>query len=693
MGSAMVKSKSTVKSSPAKGKKADSPIPHDALRRMYRNMLLTRRLDEKMLIMLKQGKSFFHIGASGHEAAQIALAANMRGGQDWAYPYYRGLSFCIEFGMTTEEVLLCFLAKEGDPNSGGRQMPAHYGHRGLRIVSQSSPTGTQYLQAVGTGMAIKRDGSDQVVMVSSGEGTTSQGDFHEALNWAAREKAPVIFLIEDNNYAISVPIHQQTAGASVYDMCNGYEGLDRVEVDGTDLFASYEVMEKAVARARKGEGPTLVVANVVRLLPHSSSDNHAKYRTSEELEADKERDPIPRLEAELIRLGVYKEDELEAVWKEVKAEVDRIAEETEEAAYPDPSTAQHHVFSTLEYEAPEGASLEPKSTIADSIVLVDAINHAMAEEMERDEKIVVYGEDIQDNKGGVFTATRGLSNRFGDTRVFNSPLAESSIIGTAIGMAVAGWRPVVEIQFGDYIWTAMMQIRNEMATMRYRSAGNWKCPFVARVPVGGYIHGALYHSQNIEATFAHFPGLYVAYPSNASDAKGLLKSAIRGDDPYLFLEHKGLYRQMYAATPEPDADFLLPWGKARVVREGTDMTVVTWGALVKKSLDAAERLSRENGVSVEVIDIRTMVPLDIETITESVKKTGKALVAHEDVLFSGFGAEVAAQITERAFEYLDGPVRRVAGANSPVPYNWHLEAEILPQDRHVHAAMVELSEY
>ena len=356
MGSAMVKSKSTVKSSPAKGKKADSPIPHDALRRMYRNMLLTRRLDEKMLIMLKQGKSFFHIGASGHEAAQIALAANMRGGQDWAYPYYRGLSFCIEFGMTTEEVLLCFLAKEGDPNSGGRQMPAHYGHRGLRIVSQSSPTGTQYLQAVGTGMAIKRDGSDQVVMVSSGEGTTtSQGDFHEALNWAAREKAPVIFLIEDNNYAISVPIHQQTAGASVYDMCNGYEGLDRVEVDGTDLFASYEVMEKAVARARKGEGPTLVVANVVRLLPHSSSDNHAKYRTSEELEADKERDPIPRLEAELIRLGVYKEDELEAVWKEVKAEVDRIAEETEEAAYPDPSTAQHHVFSTLEYEAPEGA--------------------------------------------------------------------------------------------------------------------------------------------------------------------------------------------------------------------------------------------------------------------------------------------------------------------------------------------------
>lgn len=689
----MVNAKSTVKSSPGKGKKDKGPISADALRRMHRHMLLTRRLDEKMMILLKQGKSFFHIGASGHEAAQIALAANMRGGHDWAYPYYRGLSFCIEFGMTTEEVLLCFLAKADDPNSGGRQMPAHYGHRDLRIVSQSSPTGTQYLQAVGTGLAILREGSDEVVMVSSGEGTTSQGDFHEALNWAAREKAPVIFLIEDNNYAISVPIHQQTAGGSVYDMASGYAGLECVEVDGTDLFASYDVMAAAVERARKGDGPTLVVANVVRLLPHSSSDNHAKYRAAEELEADKERDPIPLLEAELVRQGIYTTEDLDALRLEVKQEVDEVTDRAEAAAYPDPSTATDHVYSNAEYQAPDGASLEPASTIAESIVLVDAVNHAMAEEMERNDKIVVYGQDIQDNKGGVFTATRGLSNRFGEARVFNSPLAESSIIGTAIGMAVKGLKPVVEIQFGDYVWTAMMQIRDEMAMMRYRSAGKWKCPFVARIPVGGYIHGALYHSQNIEATFAHFPGLYVAYPSNAADAKGLLKSAIRGDDPYLFLEHKGLYRQIHAATPEPDENFLLPWGKARIVRAGSDMTVVTWGALVKKCLDAAERLQREDGVSVEVIDIRTMVPFDTETVAESVKRTGKALVAHEDVLFAGFGAEVAAQITEHAFEYLDAPVRRVAGANSPIPYNWHLEAEILPQDRHVHAAMVDLAEY
>jgi len=684
----------SVKAAEAKKKaKTTGSIPEDMLRQMYRNMLVTRRLDEKMMILLKQGKSFFHIGASGHESAQIALAAVMRPGHDWAYPYYRGLAFCTQFGMTIDETMLCFLSKRDDPNSGGRQMPAHYGHKGLRIVSQSSPTGTQYLQAVGTALAIQRDGSDEVVMVSSGEGTTSQGDFHEALNWAAREKAPVIFLVEDNDYAISVPKSQQTAGGSIYDLTAGYGDLHRFEVDGCDLFKSYDVMKKAVELARTGQGPSVVVADVVRLLPHSSSDNQAKYRSSDELTADQKRDPIPKLEKRLLAEKIYSADEIETLRQEVKEEIDRAAEAAETADFPDPATAHHHVCSSLHYTAPAGWSLAPKHTVADSVVLVDAINHALDEEMERNPKMVIYGEDIEDNKGGVFTATRGLSNKYGNKRVFNSPLAESSIVGTAIGMALAGYKPVVEIQFGDYVWTAMMQIRNELATMRYRSAGNWSCPFVARIPVGGYIHGALYHSQNIESTFAHFPGLYVAYPSNAADAKGLLKSAIRGDDPYLFLEHKGSYRQMHAATPEPDSDYLLPWGQANVVREGRDATVVAWGALVKKSLDAAVAIEKERGVSVEVIDIRTMVPLDMATIVASVKKTGKVLIAHEDVLFGGFGGEVAAQITDQAFEWLDAPVRRVAGANSPVPYNWFLEAEVLPQDHHVLSALRELVDY
>ncbi len=657
---------------------APASLSRQALRQVYRNMLLTRRLDEKMMILLKQGKSFFHIGAAGHEAAQVASALVLRPGSDWSYPYYRDLAHVVQLGMSPLEVMLCFLAKAEDPNSGGRQMPAHYGHKALRIVSQSSPTGTQYLQAVGTGLAIAREGVDEVVYVSSGEGTTSQGDFHEALNWASREKLPVIFHIQNNKWAISVPVEQQTSGGGVYEMVGGYPGLHRDKVDGTDFFASHAALERAVGRARRGEGPTLIEADLVRLLPHSSSDNQAKYRSAEELERDRARDPIPRLEQELLARGVLEPGEPEAWREEIKQAVDEAADEANARAYPDRATARRHVYSHEEYRAPEGATLQPGGTTGNNAFLVDAINHALVEEMTRHERIVVFGEDVEDKKGGVFTATTGLSIRFGRERVFNSPLAESSIIGTAIGMAVKGWRPIVEIQFGDYIWTAMMQIRNELAVMRYRSNNSWSCPMVVRVPVGGYIHGALYHSQNIEATFSHFPGLYVAYPSNAADAKGLLKAAARGEDPYLFLEQKGLYRQIYASSPEPDEDFLLPWGKARVARPGKHLTVVTWGALVKKSLDAAEHLARR-GVAVEVIDLRTMVPLDVETVVASVRKTGRLVIAHEDVVFGGFGAEVAARVAEEAFDALDAPIRRYGGAYTPVPYNWFLEEEVLPQ--------------
>ena len=664
----------------------------DELRGAHRTLLLARRLDEKMLILLKQGKSFFHIGASGHEAVQAAVALALQPGKDWAYPYYRDLAFVLQLGMTAREILLSFLAKADDPNSGGRQMPAHYGHRKLRIVSQSSPTGTQFLQAVGTALAARREGSDEVVYVSSGEGTTAQGDFHEALNWSSREKLPVIFCIQDNKYAISVPIEQQLAGGGVYEMVGGYPGLHRAKIDGTDFYASLAAAKAAVARARRGDGPTLIDADVVRLLPHSSSDNQAKYRSAEELEADLARDPILLLEAELIGRGVCAPAEFETARAEVRQLVEEALDEAAAAPFPDPATAKDHVFSHARYIPPAGASPEPRGTTGSQVFLVDAINHALNEEMRRDERVVVYGEDVEDKKGGVFTATTGLSTRFGPERVFNSPLAESSIVGTAIGMAVQGWKPVVEIQFGDYIWTAMMQIRNELSTLRYRSNNHWACPLVIRVPVGGYIHGALCHSQNIEATFSHFPGLYIGYPSNATDAKGLLKSAIRGDDPYLFLEPKGLYRQIYAAAPEPDEEFLLPWGMARVVRPGTELTIVTYGSMVKRALDAAEAMG-QRGVAVEVIDLRTMVPLDLETVLTSVRRTGRVIVAHEDGLFGGFGAEVAACIAQEAFDRLDAPVRRFAGADTPIPYNWFLEERILPQTAGLIAACEELAGY
>ena len=675
---------------PGTKKKKWNGFAKDELLNVYRNFVSARFADEKMIIMIKQGKSFFHIGCSGHEAVQTAAGMALKPGHDFAYPYYRDLAFVLQYGVTPEEVFLNFLAKADDPSSAGRQMSNHYGHKALRIVSQSSPTGTQYLQAVGTALAAVKEGKDEVVYVSSGEGTTSQGDFHEALNWASREHLPVIFVIQNNKYAISVPIEEQTAGKSVYHLTAGYEGLTRYKVDGTDFFESYKILTEAVQKARKGQGPILIEAETVRLLPHSSSDSQIKYRDKEELEREKAKDPIPRLEKQLIESGLFSQEELDAFKKQIKKEIDEAAESAEQHPDPDPATLSDYLYAPQE----ENAHLEFEKTepAGERTVLVDAINHALMEEMERNDKMYIFGEDVADRKGGVFTATHGISTKFGKKRCFNSPLAESSIIGVAIGMGVYGLKPVVEIQFGDYIWTAMMQIRNELATMRWRSANTWKAPVVVRVPVGGYIHGGLCHSQNIEGFFAHLPGIKIAYPSNAADAKGLLKTAIRGGDPVLFLEHKGLYRQSYAASPEPDDDYLLPFGKARVVREGEDLTIVTWGALVHKSLEAAKILEKE-GADIEVIDIRTINPLDSETIVASVRKTSKVLIAHEDTLFQGFGAEIGAQIAEKAFEYLDGPVKRVAGADTPIPFSAVLEKAALPQIEDIVRAARNLLEY
>ena len=653
---------------------------------VFRKMALSRRLDDKMLILLKQGKSFFHIGASGHEAAQLAAAVLIRPGEDWSYPYYRDGAYCIGLGMTAREQLLCFLSRADDPNSGGRQMPQHYGHKDLRIVSQSSPTGTQFLQAVGTAIARKMEKTKDVVYVSSGEGTTSQGDFHEALNWASNAKAPVIFHIQDNEYAISTHKSEQTAD-SVYTMTAGFKNLSRYEVDGTNFFETNLAFKQAVERARRGKGPSLIVSNVVRLLPHSSSDDQRKYRTPKALDEDRKRDPLTILEDQCIREKLISAKEIEKILTEVKAQVDADTEWAEGQEHPDGDTALDHIYSG---DMPMN---EPSfDAVADRVVIVDAINHALKEEMVRNDKMVIYGQDIADPKGGVFTATKGLSDEFGIDRVFNSPLAESSIVGTAVGMAVAGYKPVVEIQFGDYIWTAMMQLRNEVSTLRYRSNNAWKCPLVIRVPVGGYIHGALYHSQSIDGYFIHMPGIYLAYPSNAADAKGLLKMACRMDDPVIYMEHKGLYRQGYAATEEPGEDYVLPFGKGRIVCQGNELTIVTWGAMVQKSIEGIKSLALADGVA-EIIDLRTLNPLDLDMIEASLEKTGKVLVVYEDNLTNGPGAEISALIADRFFELLDGPVRRVAAKDSPVPFNWFLEEKILPQTEDVSIAIQELLEY
>ena len=652
---------------------------------IYYKMSLSRKLDDKQLVLLKQGKGYFHIGASGHEAAQIAGAMNFKPGFDYAYSYYRDQAFAIEWGISSKDHLLSFLAKENDPNSGGRQMPQHFGHKQLNMVTQGSSTGTQFLQAVGTGFAMKRDGKKGVVYVSSGEGTTSQGDFHEALNWASREKAPVIFHIQDNKYAISVPIDEQISGSSVYNIVSGYDSLSRFDIDGTNFFESYLAFQKAIDKARKGKGPSVIVSNVVRLLPHSNADDHRKYRSIKEIDSDKKKDPLTIFSKMCIRAKVAKQIDFDKLEEKAKKQIDEESLWADKQDNPKAEEATKNLYSSnteLKYNT------TPK-IISDKIVLVDSINHALEEEMERNSKMLIYGEDVAGGKGGVFTATRGLTDKFGTERVYNSPLAESSIVGTAIGLSVAGYKPVVEIQFGDYVWTAMMQIRNELSTFRYRSNGSWTCPVVIRIPVGGYIHGALCHSQSIDGYFTHLPGVKIAYPSNASDAKGLLKSACRMDDPVIFMEHKGLYRQGFAASPEPDNNYLIEFGKANIVQSGNDLTIITWGSTVQKSIEA----SRESEYSVEIIDLRTLNPIDKDAIMVSIKKTNRVIVAHEDNLTGGFGGELVSIISDIGFEFLDAPIKRVASKDCHVPYSPILEDEILVQSSWIKEKIDELMNF
>ena len=655
----------------------------------YKSMTLARIIDDKTITLYKQNKCHFQISCAGHEGIQVAAAHVFRPGHDWFYPYYRDMGLMVALGMSAEDLLMNAMNKINDPGSHGRMMPMHYASIPLRVPPQSSPTGSQFLQAVGCALGAKMKGLDEVVYVSAGEGTCSQGDFHEALNWASREKLPVVFVIENNNYAISVHISEQLAGKSIAKIMANYDNLATQEVDGSDLFASIEAMRAAHERARRGEGPSLVEAHVPRLQSHSISDNHLKYRTKEDLAQEAKRCPIKRTRDLLVSHKIRSEKEIDALNGLLKKLVDEAAEAAELSPDPDPATATEHTFKNPE----PWNGIEETPATGEEVFIVDALNHALDEELARNPDMCIFGEDVAHGKGGVFTVTAGLTAKYGVDRVFNSQLAESSIVGAAIGLATRGMKPVAEIQFGDYVWTGANQIRNELAMLHYRSAGDFACPAVLRIPVGGYIRGGAYHSQNIEATFAHFPGMHVVYPSNATDAKGLLKAAIRADDPVLFLEHKGLYRQVYAKGPEGDANHLVPLGKAKTVRHGSDITVVTWGALVHKSMLAANQLESQ-GFSVEVIDIRSIVPLDIEHIFSSVRKTGRVLVAHEDVLFGGFGGEIVAQIAESCFTHLDAPVKRVGMKYvAAVPHSPILEDVVLPQDSDIISSLLELARF
>jgi 2-oxoisovalerate dehydrogenase E1 component len=698
---------------------AGAGLDRETLLGFYRTMLTARRLDDKEIQLKQQNKIFFQISGAGHEGIQVAAAAHARPGYDWFYFYYRDRAFSLALGNTPFDQMLQAVGAEADPSSGGRQMPAHWGHAALNIVSTSSPTGTQFLQAVGTAEAamraetlgeplvdITRARGDDVVFVTTGDGTTSQGEFWESLNTACNLRLPVVYLVEDNEYAISVPVEVNTAGGSISNLLTGFPGLLIERCDGTDVWESYEVMGRAVEYARTRQGPALVHAKVIRPYSHSLSDDERFYKTDAMREEEARRDPITRTAERLLEEGIATREELDRIEAEVIAEVQRATDEALASPQPDPSTAMRYLFSPDVDPTAEQFDTEddPRPTGGET-TMVDLINATLKDEMRRDPRIVVFGEDVADasreellehvkGKGGVFKVTAGLQREFGGTRVFNSPLAEANIVGRAVGMAVRGLKPVVEIQFFDYIWTAMMQIRDELATMRYRSNNTFASPVVIRVTYGGYLKGgSVYHSQTGESIFAHTPGLRVILPSNAVDAAGLLRTAIRSEDPVLFLEHKHLYRQVYNKGKYPGPNFMIPFGKARRVREGTDVTVVACGALVQRSLVAAKVAEERHGISTEVIDLRSLSPFDMESIAESVKKTNRVIVAHEDSLSWGIGSEIVARIADELFPWLDAPVKRVASMDTWVAYAPQVERAILPEPEDVLAAIEQVKAY
>ncbi|MGH7583733.1 MAG: alpha-ketoacid dehydrogenase subunit alpha/beta [Gemmatimonadales bacterium] len=678
----------------------------------YRLMLLSRRLDDKEIQLKRQNKIFFQISSAGHEAVTVAAAKVFRPGYDWFYLYYRDRALCLGLGMTATDQLLSAVAAADDPNSGGRQMPSHWGHKDLNIVNTSSPTGTQFLQAVGAAeVAIRADSDeatkaltpgDEVVLCTSGEGQTSEGEFWESLNSACNLKLPVVYLIEDNGYAISVPVEVNTAGGSISRLVKSFPNLLVQEVDGCDPVASYEVMLKAFEYARQRKGPALVHATVIRPYSHSLSDDEVQYRPPSEREADAARDPVKTFPAKLLADGVATDDELTLISNQVNEEIEVATNIALAAPQPAADTIYRYVYSPdVDPTAEQFDTEDDPQFTGEPTTMVDLLNACLKDEMARDPRILLFGEDVADvsretslptvkGKGGVFKVTWGLQKQFGATRVFNSPLAEANIVGRGIGLATRGMKPVVEIQFFDYIWPAYMQLRNELALMRWRSNNANTAPVVVRVTYGGYLKGgAIYHSQTGAAVFTGVPGLRVVCPATALDANGLLRTAIRCEDPVMFLEHKHLYRQTYNKGRYPGPNFMIPFGKAKVVRPGTDLTVISYGAVVQRSVVAATELEAQTGKSVEVIDLRSLSPVDWEAIARSVRKTSRVVVAYEDSLSWGYGAEIAAKIAGEMFEWLDAPVKRVASTDTFVAYAPELEDVILPQSPGLRAAMEE----
>ena len=671
----------------------------------FRMACVSRAIDDREISMQKQSRVFFQISGAGHEALGLALARHLRAGYDWFFPYYRDQALVLGLGVSPKDILLQAVGSGEDPASGGRQMPSHWGQPAINLVTQSSPTGSQCIPAVGcaeAGRYLTRRPElglaahgDELTYVSLGEGACSEGEFWESLNTACNLHLPLLYVVPDNGFAISVPSTDQQP-APVADLVAGFRGLDIHRLDGTDYFGVRRAVKPIIERIRAGTGPALLHCDVVRPYSHSAADTQAKYRSAEELADEARRDPLVIMEQALIDRGVVTPQQAAELRAQAKEIVAKAAAEALAAARPDPARVTEHV-----YVLPSLPDPPAEYEGGERVPLGEAVKRTLHELMAADARIRVFGEDVADarevvlanveGKGGVFGTTHGLQRAFGQARCYNTPLSEANIIGRAVGQALRGLRPAPEIQFFDYIWPAMTQIKSEAATIRWRSNGAFTCPTVIRVPIGGYLTGgAIWHSQSGESIFAHVPGLLIAFPSRARDAAGLLRAAFAGEDPVLFLEHKHLLRQPYTVDPYPPPDYVVPFGRADVRRAGDDCTIVTWGATVEKSLQAAARVSESEGYEIDVVDLRTIVPWDHDLVAESVGRTHRLLVVHEDVLTAGFGAEVAAWAGEHCFTDLDAPVRRVAALDTHVAYEPTLEQAILPQVEDIQQALVEL---
>jgi 2-oxoisovalerate dehydrogenase E1 component len=718
------------------------PFSRERLIEVYRLMVLSRRTDDREIILKNQQKVFFQISGAGHEALLVAAGLSLRPAYDWFFPYYRDRGLSLALGTSVEDQLLQAVGAATDPASGGRQMPSHWTSPQLHIVTPSSSTATQCLQAVGcaeaaiyfaanpdatkpgdSGQADYRQfhpvefHGDEVVYVSIGEGSTSQGEFWESISIASNRKLPVLFVVEDNGYAISVPVEVNTPGGNISPLLANFPNFHFEEVDGTDPIACLQAFEAAVTHCRARKGPALVHGHVTRPYAHSHSDDVKLYRPESERQAEALRDPIQNFQMFLLREGILDAAGIERIEKQAEEEVRVAAERALKAPMPDasPGAILRNQYSPdfdptspeLATEAAGDIGQRGKERDGKERTMADLINACLHDEMRRDPRIVVFGEDVADcsreeylvqkqvkGKGGVFKLTAGLQCEYGSSRVFNAQLAEAAIVGRSIGMAVRGLKPVAEIQFFDYIWPAMHQLRNELPLIRWRSNGGFAAPAVIRVPIGGYLTGgAVYHSQSGESLFTHTPGIRIVFPSNALDANGLLRTAIRCDDPVMFFEHKRLYRETWGRAPYPGPDYMIPFGKARTVREGQHLTIVTYGAIVYRALQAAQRAARELNIETEILDLRTLSPYDFEAIAASVQKTSKVIVAHEDMLSWGYGAEIAARIGDELFDSLDAPVRRIGALDSFVAYQPLLEDAILPQPETIFQAIKELAEY